>query len=165
MGTLFESLPQQRQNRGIFWKAEFLFDRNQCFQVQYAHFYPGLDLHRVCVRAKILPRPRLSNHPQHIERPELCQKKLMGGTCQMRFTGAQLPLRLNAVDRPKILKSGQQADNVLPIACMNHIQIEGGHGRSVKHGADASYDDEVNAMAGQDFEYFQKPGIRTLHGV
>jgi hypothetical protein len=35
----------------------------------------------------------------------------------------------------------------------------------VKHGADASYDDEVNAMAGQDFEYFQKPGIRTLHGV
>jgi hypothetical protein len=39
---------------------------------------------------------------------------------------------------------------------MHHVEIECGHRRSVKHGAYASHDNKVNAMPGQDFQYFQK---------
>jgi hypothetical protein len=48
---------------------------------------------------------------------------------------------------------------------MHYIEIERGDRRSVKHRADASHDDEVNAVPGQNLQYFQKPGIRILHGV
>jgi hypothetical protein len=48
---------------------------------------------------------------------------------------------------------------------MHHIEIERSHRRSVKHRADATHDDEINAVARQNPQYFQEPGIGILHGV
>ncbi len=48
---------------------------------------------------------------------------------------------------------------------MHNIQIEVSYRRSVKHRAHSAHDDEVNAVPGQDFQYFEKSGIGTWHGV
>jgi hypothetical protein len=48
---------------------------------------------------------------------------------------------------------------------MHHIEIECGYRRAVKNRAYASHDNKFNAMPGEDFQYVQKSGIRTLHGV
>lgn len=89
----------------------------------------------------------------------------MAGAGQMRLAGAQLLLRLDTINRLKFRQRGQKPGNVFPIAGMHHIEIEGGYRRSVKNRTYASHDDKVNAMPGQYFQYFQKPGRRTLHGV
>ncbi len=83
----------------------------------------------------------------------------------MRLAGAQPPLGLGTIDRVKLLQRGQHAGYVVTVAGMNHVKVEGGDRSAVKHRADASHDDKINAMPGQDFQYFEKPGIRTLHGV
>jgi hypothetical protein len=48
---------------------------------------------------------------------------------------------------------------------MDNVEIEGGNRRAVKHRADTAHHDKFNAMPGQDFQYFEEPGIRTLHGA
>ena len=42
------------------------------------------------------------------------------------------------------------------------LKIIDNHGAVSVHASD---DNKVNAMPGQDLQYFQKPGIRTLHGA
>ena len=53
--SLFERLSQHGQYSSVLRESQFLLDRDQRFQIQYAHLYPGLDLHGPCVRAQILP--------------------------------------------------------------------------------------------------------------
>jgi len=83
----------------------------------------------------------------------------------MRLAGAQLLLRLDTINRLKLFQRGQQPGDVFVIAGMHHIEIEGGYRRTVKNRAYTSHHNKVNAMPGQYFQYFQKPGIGTLHGV
>ena len=84
---------------------------------------------------------------------------------RMRRARAQLPLRLGTIHRLKFLQRRQQPIDVFRIAGMHYVEIESGHGRSVKDRAHATYDDELNAVPGQDFEDFQELGTGTLHGV
>jgi hypothetical protein len=35
----------------------------------------------------------------------------------------------------------------------------------VKHCAYTAHDNKINAVPGQDFQYFEESGIRTLHGA
>jgi hypothetical protein len=79
----------------------------------------------------------------------------------MRFGGAQLLLRLDTIDRLKFGQRRQQPGDVFAIAGMHHVEVE----CAVKNRAYASHDNKVNAMPGEDFQYVQKSGIRTLHGV
>ena len=83
----------------------------------------------------------------------------------MRLIGVQLPLRLDTIDRFKFLQRGQQPGDIFLIGGVDYIKIECGQRRSVKHGADTAHDNKVNATPGQNLQYFQKPGNRTLHGV
>ncbi len=104
---LSQRLPQNRQNRGIFRKSQFLLNRDQRFQIQYAYRYTGLDFQGPRVTVEIFPSPRFSDYPQHVQRPEFRQQKLMARTCQMRFTRAQLPLRLGTIYPVKLPQRGQ----------------------------------------------------------
>ena len=83
----------------------------------------------------------------------------------MRLSGAQLLLRLDTIDRLKFGQRRQQPGDVFAIAGVHHIEVKCSHRRAVKNRAYASHDNKVNAMPGEDFQYFQKSGIRTLHGV
>jgi hypothetical protein len=105
---------------------------------------------------EILPSPRLSYHPEHVERAEFRQQKLVAW---------QLPLGLGTINRVKLLQRGQQPRDIFPISGMDHVDIEGGNRSAVKHRADPAHYDKFNAMPGQDFQYFEEPGIRTLHGA
>ena len=69
------------------------------------------------------------------------------------------------IDSLKLLQSSQQPGEIFLVAGVDYIEIECRDRRSVKHRAHSAHDDKVNAVPGQDLQYFQKPGIRTLHGV
>jgi hypothetical protein len=49
--------------------------------------------------------------------------------------------------------------SVFGVAGMHHIEIECGHRCAVKDGAYTAHDDKVNAMPGQDFQYFGHQGF------
>jgi len=51
------------------------------------------------------------------------------------------------------------------VPCVDDIEIKGGYGSAVEDRANASYDEKVNVVSGQDPQYFQKPGTQILHGV
>ena len=115
--------------------------------------------------AQVLPRPGLSDHAQHINRPVFSKKKLMSFALEVGDARTNPSCRLVSINGIQLLKCRHEPGNVLPIAGMHYIQIEGRHRRSVQRDAYTVDDNEINAMPRQDCQYLEEPRNRTLHGV
>lgn len=81
----------------------------------------------------------------------------------MRFVRTQPAFGGGAIHRVQFGKRGHQTKNIVRIAGMNNIEIERVDRRSVQNRAHASDDDELNVVARQSAQDFQKPGRRISH--
>ena len=140
---------QGRQRREVLFAADLFLDRNHRLQVENPNPDTFAKVHFNGVRQKILVAASAPNRSEQIEWAMPCAQVKVTETRQVRRLGTYAPLRLNAKKSIQPAEGVEQPIEVLRLARMNDVHIQGGDWSAVQNGGQAADDYEIHAGLGQ----------------
>lgn len=140
---LVEGAFEDRNGRQILWTPSPTLQLDQGWKVDdaYATSIPDLELDGR--GEELLVRLAVVDGPQAIEITMRGLEQLVPGAEQVAL-GRHEPPRIGAVRRAQSDQDTQEASDVFGRAAMNHVEIQGRHGRPLKHGSRHANDDELH---------------------